>query len=108
MATTSPSPMPPEHPAPHPSSPDPADDPATGTADTDTGMLLFTPAQAAAMLQVRESWLRRRVAQRRVPCSFLGKHLRFSPADLAAIVTHASVPAVSPPGRARRSDRPRP
>lgn len=50
------------------------------------GVLLLTPEQAAGLLQVRESWLRRRAAERRVPCSFVGKHLRFSRADLEAIV----------------------
>ncbi|WP_298798909.1 helix-turn-helix domain-containing protein [Pseudonocardia sp. 73-21] len=53
---------------------------------------LFTPAQAAQLLQVRESWLRRRAAQRRIPCTFLGKHLRFSPADLNQIITDAARP----------------
>src|SRR4051794_39104220 len=48
--------------------------------------LLYTPAEAAAKLCVRESWLRRRAGARQVPCTFLGKHLRFSAADLAAIV----------------------
>jgi hypothetical protein len=35
---------------------------------------------------VPESWLRRKAAARQIPCTFLGKHLRFSTADLAAIV----------------------
>ena len=35
-------------------------------------VLLLTPAQAAEVLQVRESWLRRRAAERRVPCCFVG------------------------------------
>lgn len=53
---------------------------------------LFSPTQAAQLLQVRESWLRRRAAQRRIPCTFLGKHLRFSPADLDQIITDAARP----------------
>lgn len=48
---------------------------------------LRTPAQAAQLLAVPESWLRRKAAARTIPCTFLGKHLRFSPADLAAIAT---------------------
>jgi excisionase family DNA binding protein len=56
--------------------------PAPNTGD----QLLYTPAEAAALLRVRESWLRRRAAARQIPCTFLGKHLRFSAADLAAIV----------------------
>jgi excisionase family DNA binding protein len=60
-------------------------------------VLLYTPAQAAALLQVPESWLRRRAAQRRVACTFLGKHLRFSRADLDAIVATASTGSVTRP-----------
>ncbi|WP_296369378.1 helix-turn-helix domain-containing protein [Pseudonocardia sp.] len=54
---------------------------------------LYTPADAAELLAVRESWLRRRAAERRVPCTFLGKHLRFSRADVEAIATAAARPA---------------
>ncbi|WP_425388292.1 helix-turn-helix domain-containing protein [Amycolatopsis taiwanensis] len=81
----------------------------------DPAQLLFTPAQAAAMLQVRESWLRRRAARRQVPCTFLGKHLRFSPADLKQITADAARPATTTrptgprpgtrPGRARSQSR---
>lgn len=71
-------------------------------AGIDSGQLLFTPAQAAVVLQVRESWLRRRAAQRRVACSFLGKHLRFSRADLEAIVTDARRPSTAPRPRIPR------
>jgi hypothetical protein len=61
--------------------------------------LLYTPAEAAGLLRVRESWLRRRAAARLVTCTFLGRHLRFSPADLAAIIAQHAEPAV---GRRRR------
>ncbi|WP_396279040.1 helix-turn-helix domain-containing protein [Kibdelosporangium aridum] len=64
--------------------------------------MLFTPAQAAARLQMRESWLRRRAAQRRVACSFLGKHLRFSRVDLEAIVADARRPPAAPRPRIPR------
>ena len=63
----------------------------------DMDVLLLTPKQAAGLLGVRESWLRRRAAERRVPCSFLGKHLRFSRADLDEIIAGAR----SPTGRSR-------
>src|SRR5689334_21356052 len=56
--------------------------------------VLYTPAEAAELLKVRESWLRKKAAARQVPCTFLGKHLRFSPADLAAIINSAAEPAV--------------
>jgi excisionase family DNA binding protein len=58
------------------------------------GPLLYTPAEAAQLLKVRESWLRKKAAARQVPCTFLGKHLRFSATDLAAIVAAAAQPAV--------------
>jgi excisionase family DNA binding protein len=47
--------------------------------------LLFTAEQAASLLQVRPSWLRRKAAARAVPCRFVGKHLRFSRADIETI-----------------------
>jgi hypothetical protein len=74
---------------PHPN-PDPG--PAAPVRTTDEPVL-YTPAEAAHLLRVRESWLRRRAAARLVPCTFLGKHLRFSPTDLATIVTAAARPA---------------
>ncbi|MFG2000424.1 helix-turn-helix domain-containing protein [Spirillospora sp. NPDC048911] len=49
--------------------------------------LLFTPEQAAQLLGVKASWLRRKAAARAIPCTFLGKHLRFSRADLEAIIS---------------------
>jgi hypothetical protein len=55
--------------------------------------VLYTPEQAAALLQVRPSWLRRKAAARAVPCRFVGKHLRFSHADINAI---AEASATSP------------
>ena len=67
--------------------------------------VLFTPAQAAAQLQVRESWLRRRAARRAVPCTFLGKHLRFSQDDIKQIAAAAAQPpnAAIEGSRTRRS-----
>lgn len=65
------------------------------------GVLLLTPAQAAGLLQVRESWLRRRAGERRVPCSFVGKHLRFSLADVEAIAAEGARPAQSAGIRSR-------
>jgi excisionase family DNA binding protein len=62
---------------------------------------LYTPAQAAQLLTVRESWLRRKAAARAVPCTLLGRHLRFSAADLRAITTAGARPARAPRGRPR-------
>lgn len=47
---------------------------------------LHKPDQAAALLNVPASWLRKKAAARAIPCTFLGKHLRFSDADLDQII----------------------
>jgi excisionase family DNA binding protein len=64
-------------------------------------LLLYTPAEAAGLLAVRESWLRRRATARTVPCTFLGKHLRFSRADVVAIAA-AGAHLIGPARPARR------
>ncbi|WP_255352579.1 helix-turn-helix domain-containing protein [Nocardiopsis sp. SBT366] len=51
---------------------------------------IFTPREAAALLKVPESWLRKRVSARQVPCTFIGKHLRFSSIDLEQIIQSGS------------------
>jgi excisionase family DNA binding protein len=71
----------------------PSADPST----RDPAPVLFTPAQAADLLQVPESWLRRRAARRLVPCTFLGKHLRFSRANLDQILADAARPGTADP-----------
>jgi excisionase family DNA binding protein len=43
----------------------------------DCAQLLYTEGEAAALLRIRESWLRRKVAARLIPSTFLGRHLRF-------------------------------
>ncbi|GLY71687.1 helix-turn-helix domain-containing protein [Amycolatopsis taiwanensis] len=55
--------------------------------------LLYTPAEAAEKLATTESWLRRKAGLRLIPCTFVGKRLRFSDADLQAIVASGSRPA---------------
>jgi len=47
--------------------------------------LLHLPAVAADILSVPESWLRRKAGRREIPCTFVGKHLRFSDDDLRVI-----------------------
>ena len=47
---------------------------------------LHTPAEAAAILKVRESWLKTKASARLIPCTFVGKHLRFSDDDIADIM----------------------
>jgi excisionase family DNA binding protein len=68
--------------------------PTTSSSTTEDGLALYTPAEAAQRLRVRESWLRKKAAARDIPCTLLGKHLRFSPADLAAIIATSARPAV--------------
>jgi excisionase family DNA binding protein len=82
---------------PTPASP-PARPPALETstptaADTATGPVLYTADQAAELLQVRPSWLRRKAAARTIPCRHVGKHLRFSRADINAIADASAQPA---------------
>jgi excisionase family DNA binding protein len=81
--------------------PHPTNSTTPSTAVPTDGPLLYTPAEAAQRLRVRESWLRKKAAARQVPCTFLGKHLRFSPADLAAIVAASARPAVGRRSRRR-------
>ena len=81
----------------------PANLPSQRSAASDL-LPLRTPAQAAQLLAVPESWLRRKAAARAIPCTFLGKHLRFSPADLAALATAAA----QPPRTRARTPRRRP
>jgi excisionase family DNA binding protein len=70
---------------------------------------LCTPAEAARVLAVPESWLRRQVTARLVPHTRLGKHLRFSHADLVLIAAAAAHPAAAavPARRPVRARRPR-
>ncbi|GAA1378356.1 helix-turn-helix domain-containing protein [Catellatospora chokoriensis] len=73
------------------------------TADPNTGQLLYTPAEAAVILRVTQSWLRKRAAKRLIPCTFLGRLLRFSSADLAAIAEHGHRPPQPAAPRRRRT-----
>ncbi|WP_256529347.1 helix-turn-helix domain-containing protein [Actinoallomurus rhizosphaericola] len=61
-------------------------EPVTPSSDVRDEPLVYTPEGAARLLGVKPSWLRRKAAARAIPCTFLGKHLRFSRADLEAIV----------------------
>lgn len=57
---------------------------------------LYTAEQAAALLQVRTSWLRCKATARAVPCRFLGKHLRFALADIHTIADANARPSRCP------------
>jgi hypothetical protein len=63
---------------------------------------LYTPKDAAALLRVRESWLRREAAARTIAVTFLGRHLRFSAANLASIIAAGSQPSGSRRGSRKR------
>lgn len=64
---------------------------------------LHTAAEAADILNVRESWLRTKASARLIPCTFVGKHLRFSDDDVAEIMrAGARRPITTREGRAGR------
>jgi excisionase family DNA binding protein len=71
--------------------------PVSGAQEGRSVLPLYTPRAAAELLAVRESWLRRKAAARAVPCTFLGRHLRFSRADLEAIAQAAAHPPLTTP-----------
>ena len=77
------------------------------SAEPAQGALLTLP-EAAAILKVPESWLRRRVAGRTIPFTRLGRYIRFTRDQLARIVNEAEETPllVAPHGLSRRA-RPR-
>jgi excisionase family DNA binding protein len=80
-----------------PHSVDQPSEPAVGKVDAEQtaereAPLLYTAEQAATLLQVRPSWLRRKAAARAVPCRFIGKHLRFSRTDIDTIAENSATP----------------
>lgn len=83
----------------YPAGPTPAG-PDHTDAQAQADMEVYTPAEAAEKLKVPESWLRKKATQRAVPCTFIGKHLRFSAKDLAQIVRDGAQEAV----RSKHSD----
>jgi excisionase family DNA binding protein len=101
-------PFPPVPTTPPAAGPGPSTDADPHVADPNVAVepvQLYTPAAAAELLSVTESWLRRKASARLIPCTFLGKHLRFSRPDLAAIIAAGTRPAIS--GRATPRHRPR-
>ncbi|HVU61313.1 MAG TPA: helix-turn-helix domain-containing protein [Mycobacteriales bacterium] len=79
----------------------------TAEAQNPRGALL-TVAEAAALLNVPETWLRKRVSERRVPFALLGRHIRFTESHLDRIISDAEqFPLdIAPHGLTRRA-RPR-
>jgi excisionase family DNA binding protein len=63
---------------------------------------LYTAAEAAEILRVKQSWLERQAAARKIPFTMLGGAYRFTADHLAAIVQmHEEMPV--PSGTARGS-----
>lgn len=60
---------------------------------------LHTVAETAQILKVRESWLKAKASARLVPCTFVGKHLRFSDDDIAEIMRVGARQPVTSRGR---------
>lgn len=60
---------------------------------------LHTATEASEILKVPESWLKSKAAARAIPCTFIGKHLRFSDQDISQIMADGARPAL----RASRS-----
>lgn len=51
----------------------------------DPELRLYTPVQAAELLQVTENWVVERVKARRIPCTFVGRFPRFGARHIRAI-----------------------
>lgn len=49
---------------------------------------LYTAAEVAEILKVGVSWVRTQAARRAIPCTFVGKHLRFCQGDIDWIVAN--------------------
>lgn len=67
--------------------------------------MLLTIEEAAARLAVPASWLKTRVAHHQVACTRLGRHVRFTHEQLAALVAASEQPIARAPltGLTRRS-----
>ena len=65
---------------------------------------LHTVAETAEILKVPESWLKVKATARVIPCTFIGKHLRFSDDDIAEIMkAGVRQPVTARPPGSRRS-----
>lgn len=73
-------------------------------------VVIYTVVEAAAILRVKESWLERQAAARKIPFTMLGGAYRFTSGHLAAIVRmHERAPCADSDETDRevRSRRPR-
>lgn len=65
--------------------------------------LLMTTAEAAQTLGLTEGYLKRGAAARSIPHTRVGRYVRFSQADLAAIIAAGQVSPIVSPLRRRRA-----
>jgi excisionase family DNA binding protein len=74
---------------------------------TGAGGQLLTPADVAELLSVSEAWIRRQAAAHLVPCTRLGRQVRFTAEQVQQIVNGAAQPVAPLPayGLTRRSRR---
>lgn len=62
----------------------------------ETSVELFTIGEAALLLRVPESWLRKKVSARSVPHTRMGKHVRLTSDHLQQIVTNGESCVATP------------
>lgn len=62
---------------------------------------LYTYEQVAERLQVSVVWLRRQVSRRTVACVRLGRSVRFTEANVQALIAKHEVPIIQPRGGPR-------
>ena len=63
---------------------------------------LYTAEEAAAILRVKQSWLERQAADRKIPFTMLGGSYRFTSAHLEQIIRlHEQAPAPRAPSQPR-------
>ena len=61
--------------------------------------VLFTFTEVAGMTGLRESWLRKKVSEQSIPHRKVGKHVRFSHADINDLIEQSAKPTVTLPRR---------
>lgn len=82
----------------------------------DSGLKVYTVGEAAAILRVKQSWLERQAAARKIPFTMLGGSYHFTAVHLLEIVRlHETAPTMEsrecdpgprPPGRRQPSESP--
>lgn len=65
-------------------------------AEATVTKVLFTFAEVADMTGLRESWLRKKVSEQSIPHRRVGKHVRFSHADINDLIDQSAKPSALP------------